>query len=345
MNNDFFFEMLKTSSVSGHEITLQKKVMNYMSGYADSVLTDYTGNVTHVINPQAPFKVMLAGHIDEIGLIITHVLDNGLIKVTNAGGIRPSMYPGHKVVIETNTGPIYGAVLVNSELKGDIKVEDLSIDIGAHDKKQALEYVQLGNPIRLDTNERLLLNNRVTARAIDDRGGAFICIEALKRAKEYGCKIGVYATTTVGEETSMRGAHWASARIKPNLGIAVDVTFATDYPSTKPWQSGDVKIGGGPVLCNSSIANKKANELLKLVASKYNIPYQIEAFVGRTGTDADKIHTSMEGFNTALVSLPLRYMHAPDELCSLDDIENCIELLARFLCEIDEKTNLDPFID
>ena len=141
----------------------------------------------------------------------------------------------------------------------------------------------------------------------------------------------------------MRGAHWAGSSVKPNVGIAVDVTYAQDYPGTDPAESGNVRLGKGPVICNSSIANKKVNELLKACAAEHNIPYQVESFVGRTGTDADKIHFAGSGVVTALLSLPLRYMHSPSEVCHLDDVKNAIELLARFLCAIDENTVLDPF--
>ena len=165
----------------------------------------------------------------------------------------------------------------------------------------------------------------------------------LRQFQQMGCKIGVYAATTVGEETTMRGAHWAGSAVNPNVAIAVDVTYAQDYPGTDPNESGKVELGKGPVICNSSIANKKVNNLLKSIAKEKEIPYQMESFVGRTGTDADKIHFAGAGVVTALLSLPLRYMHSPSEVCDLKDVENSIELLANFLCTIDENTNIDPF--
>jgi endoglucanase len=158
-----------------------------------------------------------------------------------------------------------------------------------------------------------------------------------------GCKIGVYVATTVGEETTMRGAYWAASTVKPDVAIAVDVTYAQDYPGTDPAESGDVKLGGGPVICNSSIANKKVNDLLKSCAREHDLPFQVESYMGSTHTDADKIHFSGRGVVTTLVSLPLRYMHSPSEVCHLDDIENSIELLARFLCTIDENFDPNPF--
>ena len=344
MNKEFLYELLDSMSVSGHEIELQKKVIAHMKPYCDEIRTDATGNVISVLNPQAPFKVLLAAHIDEIGLIVTHIQGDGMIRVAKAGGIRPLVYPGHQVVLHGYNGTVYGAVVHNDAMqKKELKAEDLIIDIGAKDAADARRYIREGDPVHLNTYHQELLNDRLCARAIDDRGCAFIILEALKRAKDLGCKIGVYCATTVGEETTMRGAHWAAARVEPDVAIAVDVTYAQDYPGTDPAESGDVKLGSGPVLCNGSIANKKLNDLLRSLAKEHSIPTQEESFAGRTGTDADRMHVTGRGITTALVSLPLRYMHAPAEVCSLEDMENTAELLARLLCGISEATNLDPF--
>lgn len=344
MNKDFLYTLLDNMSVSGNEIPLQKKVVEEMRPYCDEIRTDYTGNVVSVLNPEADFKVMLCGHIDEIGLVVSHILESGLIKVMKAGGIYPRTYPGHQVVVHGYGQTVYGTVVNSDDMgKEKLKDSDLIIDIGAKDKEDARKYVQEGDPVHLHTYHQEMLNGYLSARAIDDRGGAFIVLEALKRAKEKGCKAGVYSVTTVGEETSLRGAHWAANRVKPDVAIIVDVTYATDYPGTNPEESGDVSLGKGPVICNSSMANKKVNEFLKECAKAKNIPYQMETFIGRTHTDADQIHFAGEGFVTALLSLPLRYMHSPSEVCHLDDIENAIELLTEFLCSVDEKTVFDPF--
>lgn len=344
MNQEFLFKMLDTMSVSGHEIDLQKKVIQEMKPYADQIRTDKTGNVICVLNPEADFKVLLAGHIDEIGLIVTHIRSDGLLKVAKAGGIRAHAYPGHQVMIHHGENVIPGVVILNDAMKGDIKDKDLYIDIGAKDADDARKYVEEGDPVHLNTYHLPLQNDLLCARAIDDRGGAFIVLEALKKAKEMGCQIGVYAATTVGEETTMRGAYWAASAVKPDVAIAVDVTYAQDYPGTDPAESGDVKLGAGPVICNSSVANKKVNDLLKQCARENDIPYQLESFLGRTGTDADKMHQTGEGVVTALLSLPLRYMHSPSEVCHLSDIKHTINLLASFLCTINGTTNIDPFL-
>ena len=344
MNKEFLYTLLDNMSVSGNEIELQKKVIAEMTPHCDKIMTDYTGNVTSVLNPDAPFKVMLSAHIDEIGLIVTHITGDGLLKVTKSGGIYARTYPGHQVVVYGYNQTVYGAVVNSKDMgKAELSDGDLIIDIGAKDAEDARKYVQEGDPVHLNTYHQEMLNGYLSARAVDDRGCAFIVLEALKKAKEKGCKIGVYATTSVGEETTMRGAHWASSRIKPDVAIAVDVTFATDYPGTDPASSGDVKLGKGPVICHGSIINKKLNKLLMECAKKAELPYQIETAIGRTGTDADKMHFAGEGIVTGLLSLPLRYMHSPSEVCHLDDIQNSIDLLAELLCTIDENTDLNPF--
>ena len=343
MNKEFLYEMLDTMSVSGNEIKLQKKVIREMTPHAHEIRTDYTGNVICVLNPDADFKVLLAGHIDEIGLVVTHIQADGLLKVAKAGGIRAQAYPGHQVMVYHGNTQIPGVVILNDAMKGEIKDKDLYIDIGAKDAEDARKYVEEGDPVHLHTYHLPLANGLLCARGIDDRGGAFIVLEALKKAKEKGCKIGVYAATTVGEETTMRGAYWAASKIKPNIAIAVDVTYAQDYPGTDPAESGNVKLGAGPVICNSSIANRKINDLLKKCAKENEIPYQVESFLGRTGTDADKMHQSADGVVTALLSLPLRYMHSPSEVCQIQDIEHAVNLLANFLCAVNGDTNIDPF--
>ncbi len=344
MNKEFLYTLLDSMSVSGHEISLQKKVIEEMKPFCDEIRTDYTGNVISILNPDAPFKVMLAAHIDEIGLIVTHIQENGLIRVSRSGGIFPRTYPGHQVVIHSETGKVYGAVVNNKDMdKEKLETGDLYIDIGAKDGDDARKYVQEGDPVHLNTYHQALLNGYLSARAVDDRGCAFIILEALKLAKEKGCKIGVYAATTVGEETTGRGAYWAGSTVNPNVAIAVDVTYASDYPGMDPKESGSVKLGKGPVICNSSIANRKVNNLLKAAAKEKGLPYQVESYMGRTYTDADKLHCTGTGVTTALLSLPLRYMHSPCEVCHMDDIETSIQLLAEFLCRIDENTDIDPF--
>lgn len=344
MNKEFLYTLLDSMSVTGNEIPLQKKVIAEMTPHCDQIRTDLTGNVYSIINPESPFRVLLSGHIDEIGLVVTYIQEDGMIRVARAGGIYPQVYPGHQVVIHNEKGSVYGAVVnYHGLIKDSLKAEDLYIDIGAKDGDDARQHVQAGDPITLNTYHQEMLNGNLVARAIDDRAGAFILLEAMKRAKERGCKVCVTTATTVGEETNKRGAMWAKNNVKPHVAIAVDVTYCSDAPGTDPAEAGMVRLGKGPVLCNCTLINKKFNEMLKAIAEEKNIPYQVETYLNKTCTDIDEIHLFGDNVATALISFPLRYMHSPAEVCNLQDIENTIELIAEFLCRVDENTDFDPF--
>lgn len=334
MDTKFLEEMIQTMSVSGYEEELQAKVIKHVEPFADKILRDATGNVISVINPGSANKIMLSGHIDEIGLVIVNITSDGYLKVVKAGGIRPVLYLGTHVQIKTKNGIVAGVVVTNSSLtsNANVKDTDLFIDIGATSKEDALKYVQVGDSVCAATDFRYLINNRMAARAMDDRIGAFIILEVLRRAKERGCTNGVYASTSVGEETTMRGAWWASQKIKPSVGIAVDVTFAVDHPGGDPNFGGDIKLDGGPSLCHSSIVSKVINNRLDELAVKLKMPIQHEVSTAYTHTDADKIHFSNDGVPVALVSIPLRYMHSSIEVLSLTDVENIIELLVEYVC-------------
>lgn len=344
MDQKFLEEMLSVCSVSGYEEELQKKVMDYMKEDCDEIKSDATGNVISVLNPLSPIKVLLCGHIDEIGFVITNVTQDGFLKVTNAGGVRAVLYLGTHVQIKTKNGMVHGVVITNSSLtkKSDVTCEDLTIDIGASSKEEALEHVSIGDCVCAATSCQYLLNDKMAARAMDDRIGAYIVLSALRKAKEKGCQIGVYAATTVGEETTMRGAYWAASKVKPTCAIAVDVTYTSDYEGVDGNTTGEVSLGKGPVLCHSSIVNKKMNQLLKKCADQLNLSLQYEIAAGRTGTDADHIHFTNDGVPTALVSIPLRYMHSSIETLSLKDVEDIIDLLAEFLCTFQNGIELDP---
>ena len=345
MNKEFLYEMLKTPSVSGGEIALEKKIYEYMQGKVEDVRTDEIGDVIAVLNPESPMKVLLCGHADEIGLMVTAVTDSGMLKVTKIGGIYPTTYLGQKVRVITENGILYGAVVTTRELSknGDLKPSDLTIDIGAASKEEALKHVSLGDNIIFDTDYREMLNDCICGRALDDRVGAFIVMEALLRAKEKGCKVGVYSAATVGEETTRNGAYFVSERVEPTLSIAVDVTYTSDYPGVNVAETGDVRVGKGPVICNNPTCHKKINEMLRKAAANLEMEVQTEAATGITGTDGDKVHLSGKGVPMALVSIPLRYMHTPAETGSLKDIQDCIELLAEFLCLLSEDTKLTWF--
>lgn len=334
MDKQFLNGLLSRVSVSGCEEQGQDFLKEYMNAYADDIRTDEMGDVICVANPESPIRIMLSAHADEIGLLVTRITDEGRIQAIERGGIIQGTYPGQKVQIQTKSGIVYGAVEGYRDLykKENLKAADFLIDIGAVSKEDAEQYVALGDTVVLDSGMRELVNGRITSRALDDKIGVFIIMEALKRAKEKGCKTGVYAAATVGEETTKNGAYWSSARIQPTLAIVVDVTYCTDYSGlSNPAEAGDVLLGGGPVLCNSPIVVKALNDRMTECADRIGIKTQREAASRLSYTDADQIHFTNQGVPIVLVSIPLRNMHTPGEIADMKDVENCIELIAEFL--------------
>lgn len=334
MDKQFLNSLLSQISVSGCEEAGQKALQEYMKSYTDEIRTDEMGNVICVANPESQIRIMLSAHADEIGLLVTRITETGRIQAIERGGIIQATYPGQKVQIQTKNGIVYGAIEGYRELykKEDLKAADFLIDIGATSKEDAEKYVALGDTIVLDSGVRELVNDRITARALDDKVGVFIIMEALKRAKEKGCKSGIYAAATVGEETTKNGAYWSSTRIQPTLAVVVDVTYCTDYSGlSNPAEAGDVLLGGGPVLCNSPLVVKALNERMEACAERIGIKTQREAASRLSYTDADQIHFSNQGVPTVLVSIPLRNMHTPAEVADMNDVNGCIELIAEFL--------------
>ena len=345
MRQDFLFDLLSTASVSGNEAALEKKIYDYMQDKADAVTVDELGNVTAALNPSAGFKVLLAGHADEIGLMVTAIGGDGSLMVTNIGGVYATTYPGHVVRVHTEKGVIYGAVANSRSIakNAELKASDLRIDIGAKDREDALKYVALGDTVTFDTDARTLLNGRIAGRALDDRLGAFIVMEALAKAREKGASVGCYAVATTGEETTGNGAYFSASRIRPNIAIAVDVTYTSDNCGISEALTGDIALGKGPVMCNNPSIHKKLNARLRACAEKLDMSVQTEAANGHTGTDGDTMHRTGLGVPFALVSIPLRYMHNPDEVAALSDIQDCIDLLAEFLASCAADMNLKPF--
>ena len=333
MNETFLTNLLSSISVSGYEEPVQEVVEAEMKNYADEIRRDEMQNLTCVLNPDSDVRIMLSAHADEIGLMISNIREDGRLQVIDRGGIVPATYPGRQVRIKTKNGEVYGVVEAYRSLFKDenLGTKQFLIDIGAKDKEGALNYVSLGDPIVPDTPIRKLANGKFTARALDDRLGVYIIMEALKRSKELGCKVGIYAASTTGEETTKTGAYWTSARIQPTMAIVVDVTYTSDCSGMDPAEMGTVCLGDGPVLCNSPIVVKALNEKMEECAKKAGISVQREAASRLSYTDGDQIHFSNQGVPMVLVSIPLRYMHMPAEVADEKDVEGCVELIAQFL--------------
>lgn len=339
MKDEFLNKLLSSISVSGYEEPLQQVVEQEMAGSADEIRVDEMENRICVLNPGSDDRIMLSAHGDEIGLMISNITDDGALQVVARGGIIPGTYPGQQVCIKNAAGIVYGVVEAYRGLfdKEKLAAGDFLIDIGAADREDALKYVSVGDPVVPDTHIRQMANGRFSARALDDRLGVYIIMEALKRAKVKGCKAGVYAAATVGEETTKNGAYWASSRIRPTLAIVVDVTYTSDCQGMNAAESGEVRLGKGPVLCYSPIVAKCLNRKMQECAQKAGIPIQWEVAGRLSYTDGDQIHFSNNGVPMVLVSIPLRYMHTPAETADWKDVEGCIKLITTFLCEYNQE--------
>ena len=335
---DFFKTLLETPSPSGYESALQELVRDYVSDFADEIRTDLHGNVIVVKNPDSPLRVMLAGHCDQIGLIVQHVDDNGFLYIQPIGGWDPEVLIGQRMTVWTKGGPVFGVIarkpihlLTEDERKQVPKMKDLWLDIGAASKDEAAEIVRIGDAVTVELGFQALRNNLAVSPAMDDKAGCWVVIEALRRAcqgKRPTC--GLYAVSTVQEELGLRGAKTSAFGIDPQIGVAVDVTHATDCPTIEKKEEGDVQLGKGPVIHRGPNMNHKLVEQLVETADRNKIAYQLAASAKATGTDANAIQINRAGVATGLISIPNRYMHSPVEMISLDDIDRAADLLARF---------------
>lgn len=345
MNKEFFYNMIATESVSGCELPLQKKIAEYMKAQGVHVKTDYTGNVISSINEDCPFKVLLCGHADEIGFRVTHITEQGYLRVSKAGGVPISLAPNKRVTVlgrKRLTG-VMGTIGCRGDMPSKLEFTDLFVDCGFSSREEALKLVRPGDAVTYTYTIDELQNDCVAGRGLDNRMGAYAVTHALLKARDKGAKVGVYAATTVGEETTKRGAYWAAQAVQPTMAIAVDVTFASDYPGTNPAAYGDISIGGGPVLSHCVHENIPMYRALENAAGRLGMTVQYEVNGGTSGTDADLLSLTGAGIPTAVVSIPLRYMHGPSEVGSLRDLDQVVDLLAEFLAALTEDFNLDPF--
>ncbi|MDO4551776.1 MAG: M42 family metallopeptidase [Planctomycetia bacterium] len=348
-SREFLNKLLLTPSPSGYEQRGQEVVREYAKTFADDVRTDVLGNVIAVRNENAPIRVMLAGHCDQIGLGVRHIDADGFISVVNLGGWDIQVLIGQHVTIWTKNGPVDGVLgkkpihlLKDEERKQVPKITDLWVDIGAQNKEEAEKLVRIGDPITVKMTVVEMQNKRIAASATDDKSGVWVIMEALRRINADKLKCAVFAVSTVQEELGTRGAITSSYGVHPHVGIAVDVTFATDCPTIDPKQLGEVKLGKGAVVDRGPNMNPMVVERLCEMAETHEIPYQLVASGSPPGTDARVIQMSREGVATGLVSVPNRYMHSPVEVVSLDDMDACADLLARFIENLDENTDFIP---
>ncbi|MFC7322143.1 M20/M25/M40 family metallo-hydrolase [Halobacillus campisalis] len=345
----FLMELLTIPSPSSMEMEIQKRWIKEMKRYADEIRTDHAGNAIAVLNPEAEFKVLLAGHCDEIALVINRIDEQGYLHFDKMGGINPKAAVGMKVTVLGEEKHFSGVIGVNAQhhggLKGDFGLEDLFIDCGAKSKEEISEFIKIGDLAVYKREPEVLMDRYISGRGLDNRTGQFIVGEVVRRLSKKNLNVGLYAASTVNEETNMGGAYFAAAGIEPTLAIACDVTFATDYPGVNKNKYGDITLDGGPVLAKGAPINRKINKLLEASAKELEIDVQYELTSRSTGTDADRMRLTGKGVPVSLVSLPLRYMHSPVETASLKDIEEEIDLLVHLIENMSGQENLSPLED
>jgi putative aminopeptidase FrvX len=352
MNKDtekFLQDILNAPSPSGFEQPAAKIFRDRVKDCADEIIRDVHGNSIAVLNPDAKFKFMLAGHIDEIGLMITHIDDKGFLYVAQIGGMDPSLLVGQRVRIFNQKGNVLGVIgrkaihLMDPEERNKtVKMDNIWVDIGAAHKKEAQKLVAIGDPMVIDVNYQRLLGDNFAARGCDDKAGAFVVAEVIRALSRRKLNICVVGVATVQEEVGLRGAITSSYRVKPDAGIAIDVGWATDHPESDPKKTGETILGKGPVLHRGPNINPVLEQDLFKAAKSLKIPYQVTAQPRGTGTDANAIQLNRGGVAAALLSLPNRYMHTPVEMLSIKDLDNSIKLLTGYLAKLPAKKDFRP---
>ena len=345
----FLKALLEAPSPSGFEQPAQKVWREHVEPHADRIETDVHGNCIAIKNKKGGPRVLLAGHCDELGFMVNYIADEGFIYFRTIGGFDLNIIPGRRVYIHSRKGPVLGVtgkkaihVMTAKEREKTAEIQDLWIDIGAKDKKEAESLVAVGDPITYTTAFEELRGDLAISRGFDDKAGSFAVGEVLKLLSEESFKAAVYSVSTVQEEVGLRGAYTSAFGVDPKVGIAVDVTHATDHPDMDKRRVGDIKLGGGPTICRGANINPVVERMLIQVAEDEKIPYQIEGEPGGTGTDANAIQLTRSGVATGLIGIPLRYMHTAVEVVSLKDVENVSKLLAAFIKRVDDGVDFTP---
>lgn len=350
---DFLKAIVNIPSPSGYEERAAEIYRQYTKPFADKIHTDVHGNVWAIANPDAGMKIMLAGHMDEIGFIIHYISDDGLLYFGTIGGHDSTIPVGQRVWVhgKERVAGVIGRkaihLLEDEERKKKPEIKDLWIDIGATNRAEAEAVVSLGDVATFQAEFQMLLGDRATARGFDNKMGSFIVAEALRLLKEEGGLnpgVGVYAVATVQEEIGLRGARTAAYGIGAQTGLAVDVNHAIDYPSVSKTRYGQLDTGKGPSVMRGANANPIVFKMIVDAAKEDGIPYQVDVTGGGTGTDANAMQISMSGMATGIMGVALRYMHTPCELLSLKDVEDCARLMAAYCRRVTPQTDFTPRI-
>lgn len=351
---DFLTKYLNNASPTGYESEGQKIWMEYLKPYVDTFITDTYGTAVGVINPEAPFKVVIEGHADEISWYVNYISDDGMIYVVRNGGSDQMIAPSKRVNIHTKNGivkGVFGWPAIHTRLRAGKeeptpKLENIFIDCGCESKEEVEALgIHVGCVITYPDEFEVLNNNKFVCRAIDNRMGGFMIAEVARLLKENGKTLpfGLYITNSVQEEVGLRGAEMITKTIKPNVAIVTDVCHDSNTPMIDKKIEGDLRIGKGPVIGYAPAIHNTLRELIVDVAEKNHIPFQRNALSRVTGTDTDAFAYSNGGVPSVLISLPLRYMHTTVEMVHKDDVENTIRLIYESLLQLENNHNFSYF--
>jgi putative aminopeptidase FrvX len=348
----FLKSLLDTPGPSAFEAAPARVWRAEAQRFAESVRADVAGNSFATLGGEGRPRVMFAGHIDEIGIMVSHIDDEGYVSFDPIGGWDHQVFVGQRVRLLGREGPVAGVVgkkavhLMEKEDREKVsKVEELWIDVGATSRAEAEGRLRIGDPGVLAAGVLEFPNGRLVSRCIDNRIGAFVVLEALRQLAD-GARpaAAVTAVATTREEIAATGggARSSAATLEPDVAIVVDVTHATDYPGIDKRRHGDYRLGGGPVLSRGASVSELVFERLAEAAEAERIPYAIEAASRDTHTDAEAIFNAHRGVATALVSVPNRYMHSPNEMVAIEDLDRTARLLAAFARRLAPDTDFVP---
>ena len=351
--NEFLQAAITTPSPSGYEEPIQKLIQEYLASHTSDVSVDVHGNLTASVGDADGPRLMLAGHCDQIGMLISHIDDEGFLYAQTIGGWDPQQLIGQAMTIWTAGGPVAAVIsrkpihlLSPKEREQVVRLEEMWLDIGARNAEEAKAQVRIGDPVTLDLKYHTLLGDRVSGPGMDNKTGMWTVMEAVRRcaaeqtASPLACHL--HSVATVQEEIGLRGAKTAATRIDPQVAIAVDVTHASDCPTIDKQQQGDIRLGGGPVIFRGPNINAKVATRLIELADANGIDYQLAAIGRAAPNDSNALQISGAGVATGLVAVPNRYMHSAVETISLSDIEAIARLLTLFAQNLTPQCDFIP---
>lgn len=347
----FFKELVEAPSPSGFEQPAQRVIREALKDVVDDLRTDVMGNVVgHIQGPAGAPRLMLAGHCDEIGFMVKYIDDKGYLFFAPIGGVDAHLVPGQRVNVHTSNGPVIGVVgkrpihqIETQDRDKVVPFKSQFIDIGSNDKAEAEKLVSIGDPVTFNVGVERLQGTRLTSRALDDKMGAFIVAQVLREVRrKNSLSVDLYGVSTVQEEVGLRGGATSAYGVQPDLGIAVEVGFASDYPGADHKDLGEVLLGKGPVIARGPNINPVLFELLMTTAEEEKIPCQVMGIPRASGTDANVMQLAHGGVATALISIPLRYMHTPVEVLDWADLEGAVKLISALCSRIKNDHSFVP---